>query len=289
MGAWIAVVGGGLAIGWYFSSGSAKSSGGADDKVPLTEPGVGVGGGSLIYDPPKDVETPEDKIETNATWGRRAQNWLIAEGYDPGMAVSAVTKFLTGQNRTILEQSLINLALVKFGAPPEDVPVPEVPAPQPKPNPQPKPVPKPVKPLPMVKSFTYYTVRRGDTVGIIAARFSTSWWNIFIANDVAGLRPDGSKGILYSPYSIKPGMTLVIPTKASGGLNAPPSTKSGPVRYHTVKPGETLTTIGAKYRVHPSSIFTANDKVGPRPDGSRGIMISPLSLKAGWRLVIPYN
>jgi LysM repeat protein len=280
LGAWIAVVGGGLAIGWYFSSNTATSSSkAAESPVPLTESGVGVGGGQFIYDPPTQVETPNTAITTNAEWSRKAQNSLISKGYDPGTVVSAITKFITGQNRTTLEQFLVNMALMEFGAPPDDVPIPEITAPQPKPPTTP---PRNVPPLPM-------TVARGETIGIISARYKTSWWNIYIANDKLGLRPDGSQGILTGPYAIKPGMRLVIPTKASGTLTEPPATKAGPLRYHTVKTGETLTTIGAKYRVHPSTIFTANDVVGRRADGSAGFMRTPTSLKAGWRLIIPYN
>lgn len=286
IGAWIGVVGGGLLIGWYFSKGATKPDSGV--QVPLTEPGVGQGGGQFIFDPPTQVETPAAEIQTNSDWARKATNWLIAKGYDPSASVSAVTKFLTGQNRTLHEQTLINLALLEYGAPPDEVPLPETPAPQPKPSPAPG-TPKPVKPLPMVKSFTYHTVATGQTIGSIAKQYKTSWWNIYIANDKLGLRPDGKPGTLTNPYTVKPGMILVIPTRASGGLTPPPSTKFGPLRYHTVRKGETLTTIGKLYGVHSSSIFIANDVVGPRPDGSKGFLLSPASVKTGARLIIPYN
>lgn len=284
VGAWVGVVGGGLLIGWYFSKGSAKNVA-ATPAVPLTDPGVGTGGGQFVYDPPTAVTNPNtDKITDNATWSRQAINWLIAQGYDPGMAQTAVSKFINGTNRTLQEQTLINLALIHFGSPPESVPIPEVPQTPPvvsvPPGPKPKPVPK---------AFAHYTVKMGDTIGKIATEQHTSWWNIYVANDKVGLRPDGSRGVMNGPWDTRPGMVLLIPNTAAGRTGPPPQ-KGGPIRYYTVQNGDTVTSIATKFHLHPANVFQANDVAGPRPDGSRGFLVNPSQhLKPGLRLVIPYQ
>lgn len=289
IGAWVAVVGGGLAIGWYFSKGTAKNNAAATPPlVPVTDPGVGTGGGQFIYDPPTNVTNPNtNAITDNATWSRRAINWLIAQGYDPGMSQSAVSKFLNGTNRTLTEQTLINLALVELGAPPEDVPLPETPVTPPVVTPKPPP-----KSPPPTSSFTRYTIKNGDSIGKIAVAFHTSWWNIYVANDKAGLRPDGSKGVMNGPWDTRPGTVLVIPTTATG-LRTPPNVKSNaPLRYYTVPAGkgETVSAIAKKYNIHPANLFQANDIAGRRPDGSKGFLINPAQMiKPGTRLIIPYQ
>lgn len=283
VGAWIGVVGGGLLIGWYFSKSSAKNNASADTPlVPTTDPGVGTGGGQFIYDPPTSVDNPgnTDQILDNATWGRRATNWLIAQGYNPDTSQTAVTKFLSGVARSVIEQSLINLALVKFGTPPEGVLLPE-----PTMNPG---DPTPPKTIP--QQFTFHTVRPGDTIGTLAVRYGTSWWNIYVANDMVGLRPDGSRGVLSGPWAFKVGMRLVIPTSASGGLRKPPAQKAGPIRYYTAVNGDTVTTVATKFHIHPANVFEANDVVGMRADGTRGFLVNPSQkIPAGKRLVIPYQ
>lgn len=284
LGAWVAVVGGGLAIGWYFSKGTASNNAAAQTQVPLTDPGVGSGGGQFVYDPPTNVTDPNtDVIADNSTWARRAINWLIAQGYDPGTAQSAVTKFINGTNRTLTEQTLINLALVQFGSPPEDVPLPEVPQ-----TPPGQGIPE-TKPPTQMKAFNYYTIRAGDSVGSIATRFNTSWWNIYIANDRVGLRPDGSRGVMSGPWDTKPGTLLVIPATAAG-LRKPPATKGGPIRYYTTVNGDTVTSVATKFHIHPANLFQANDIAGVRPDGSKGFLINPSQkLKPGLRLIVPYQ
>lgn len=290
VGAWVAVVGGGLLIGYYFSKGSADKANDEAASGPLTEPGVGQGGGQFIYEPPTSVETPNSDPQTNAEWGRKAINWLIAEGYDAGVSQAAVTKFLTGQNRSLHEQTLINLALIKFGSPPEEVPLPEGGTPTiPKP-PAPKP-PTPKPPTSAHKPYFIHTVRAGDSPTKILKHYPyiKSWWVVYVANDKLGLRPDGSKGVMSNPYDLKPRTRLIIPGVATPAaatqIRGP---KAGaPLRWHTVQARETLTAIGKKYGVHPWVIYTANDVVGMRANGSKGILLA-MGVKPGQRLIIPY-
>lgn len=285
LGVWLLVAAGGLTIGYYFNT--RASSGGKTEQVPLTEPGVGTGGGQFIYDPPTQVETPTTGITTNAQWAIQAKNWLISRGSDPGIATTAIDKYLLGQNRTLIEQGFINLVLIQFGAPPEEVPVPENPIPQvPKPTP-----PAPSKPVP-IKSWTFYTVQRGDTPGKITAKFpGRNWFAIYVLNDRVGLRPDGTPGVMAHPYDLKPGKVLIIPTVPSGLVAKVPGPKKGvPPRYYTVTVADrgSLTNIGKKFGVHPWNIYTANDIVGRRADGSAGFLRS-FSVKPGQRLIIPYQ
>lgn len=285
IGAWIAVVGGGLGIGWYFSKGAAKQASG--NNVPLepqAESGVGVGGGQFIYDPPTNVDTPDSNtITDNNTWANRAINWLIAKGYDPGLSQSAISKFINGTNRTLTEQAMINLALIQFGNPPENVPLPDTPVTPPTTTP---PV---TNPPTNTKPYTLYKVQPGENITTVAAKFKTSWWNIFVANDKVGLTPSGSHGVMVSPFENIVGKTLVIPTSAAA-LKPPPKT-TGRYWYYTVQGrGESLFQIQAKTGVSVANIYLANDTLNRRPDGTKGIMTHPYQkLKPGVRVIIPYQ
>lgn len=129
LGGWIAVIGGGLAIAYFVNRGQARQ----DAQIePLVETGVGTGlvpAGAIVqpYQPSEDVE-PED----NPAWGRKVLNWLIGMNADPATADNAIRKYLSGENLSIQENALINMALVKFGAPQETLPpikVPTIPPP----------------------------------------------------------------------------------------------------------------------------------------------------------------
>lgn len=193
LGAWVAVVGGGLAIAYW------NRNNGSSDEVEIVEDtgspeGVGEGGSWVAVPPPN---TPVDggggiKYESNEAWGQAAINWLIAQGYSPGVASSAITKALNGgvdingTKMSIQEWSLWSLALTKFGsppypvnvAPPVSVPGPVTPGPKP-PTTKP-PVPKP----PTNKTPPYIDVvaKRGDTISKIAARHNKSWQVVWAFN-----------------------------------------------------------------------------------------------------------
>lgn len=118
-GAWLGVVGGGLAIAYFINKNQA-----AKDATPaesqLGESGVGTGGSQLIYDPPTNV-TPESPVEdaTNQGWGVKALNYLISLNVDPSTADNAVRKYLSSMVLTPQEAALMNLVRLRFGAPPE--------------------------------------------------------------------------------------------------------------------------------------------------------------------------
>lgn len=158
LGAWIAVVAGGLGIALW----SRNRDSGEVEIVEDTsgDPGVGEGPGTpgfIPINPPN--QTPGDNVtenyNTNEEWGRAAIEYLIAQGHPAAIANSAITKALAGgeingAKMSAQEWSLWSIALKKLGPPPTPVNVPPpttgVPGPviPPPPPPIKKPVPKPV-------------------------------------------------------------------------------------------------------------------------------------------------
>jgi nucleoid-associated protein YgaU len=172
---------------------------------------------------------------TDEDWGTAATNWLIAKGYDPATADSAVRKYLESAQMSAQEFALITLALGALGAPPQILPAPvfgpptaPVPTPPvttttpppvttpttPKPTPVvPKPKPKP-KPAPAPKKITYYTVKPGDTLSGIALKYyhnGHNWSPIYNANKHGVRRADGTTGMISNPNLIRVGWKLIIP------------------------------------------------------------------------------
>lgn len=226
LGAWVGVVGGGLGLMLYVRRQNASSDGGytgtantSDDAVMQYEdvsipPGVGTGG--WTYTPPvSDTgsgSTAPDP-DTNETWARRAVNGLIALGYDPSVADSALRKYMEGSQLGASEYALVTIALGKYGAPPVLLPAPIF-GPPTAPNPaagagkpttvtKPKPVTKP--------HVRYYTVLPGQTLSGIAKRHGLTWQAVFNANKKGKKRADGSAGILDDPNKIRPGQKLILP------------------------------------------------------------------------------
>lgn len=122
LGGWIVVVAGGLGIGYMINRRMASAPTEDPSSQQLTETGVGLGGGQMIYDPPSSG-SGSDVIETNASWGRKAIQHLIAMNYDANTADSAINKYLTGRARTTAEKAMVALVLATLGPPPESVPV----------------------------------------------------------------------------------------------------------------------------------------------------------------------
>lgn len=124
VGGWIIVVAGGLGIAYFINRGQAESA----TQQPLVDPGVGTG---LIpagagFQPEEGGQEPE---QTNQQWGVQALNHLIGQGHDPATSDNAVRKYLSGEDLTLTENSLINLAILALGAPPDPLPPVNVPEP----------------------------------------------------------------------------------------------------------------------------------------------------------------
>lgn len=94
-----------------------------------------------------------------------------------------------------------------------------------KPAPAPAPKPKPAAPAPKPKPATY-TVKAGDTLSGIAAKYGTSWQELQRINGLANAN------------LIFPGQVLTLP----GGSKPAPQK-----RTYTVRAGDTLSGIAARY------------------------------------------
>lgn len=139
LGAWFAVVGVGLGISYYVRRQGNNTPTVVTDTSG--DPGVGMGGSGWVSTTPSTgggsvaPATPT----TNDQWGVAAINWLIAKGYPPVQADTAVRKYLNGDKLSVQEFSLMTILLAAMGVPPQGVPI------QPG---DPTPTPDPVTPTP---------------------------------------------------------------------------------------------------------------------------------------------
>lgn len=233
LGAWVAVVAGGVGIAWYTRKGGAGDT--TDDTTDQIDtsgvPGVGDGsvGGWVSTTPPNasgddGSVAPDTKPTTNEAWGQLVINGLIALGYSPTLVDSAVRKYLAAEQLSVSEFTIIGLALAKYGSPPIPLPPsgqnppttnPTNPPP-PKSTPPPvKPAPKPPAPKPAPKpKVRYYTVKSGDNLWNIAKKYygnGALYGRIYNANRKGVRRADGSTGMIVKPSLIYAGWKLIIP------------------------------------------------------------------------------
>ena len=129
IGAWILVVGAGLALGYFMNKRKSSDLEGGQSG----EAGVGEGGsGWDVVPPPSSDVVPEEL--TNMTWALKAQTYLIAQGYPATEAVNAINKYIYSMDLTLEEKALVDLVLKKYGPPPEPlapITVPKSPPPTP--------------------------------------------------------------------------------------------------------------------------------------------------------------
>lgn len=116
LGAWIAIVGGGLAFAYYTSTHSTTTS-------STVDPGVAAGYDSTTGTDTTDTtdtttDTGTTGIVDNDSWGTAAVNALIARGYSATDAQTAISKYLNGGSPSLKDTALINLAILLVGAPP---------------------------------------------------------------------------------------------------------------------------------------------------------------------------
>lgn len=221
LGAWIAVVGGGLGFALYTrkQTGSTTDTTGANSPVDTSGvPGVGAGGSGQFVDvtPPTGNGDVAQAPTDNDSWGTQAINYLIAQGYDSTVSDSAIRKYLALDALSAQEYSLVNIALRHMGAPPVPLPPPMFGPPTlPKPSttpahkpPAPPPAKKPPAPRPRIR---YYVVRPGDTLSAIGHRYNVSWQSIYNANRYGTTRADHTPGMIHNPNLIHIGWRLIIP------------------------------------------------------------------------------
>lgn len=90
-----------------------------------------------------------------------------------------------------------------------------------------------------------HTVKRGESLSVIAERYGTTWQAIAEANDLS------------DPRTIVAGQRLKIPTSGTTGSSG--SVPSGCSKQHVVEKGEWVWQIARDYGVSPYSILAAND------------------------------
>ena len=90
-----------------------------------------------------------------------------------------------------------------------------------------------------------YIVRRGDTLGNIAARFGVTVADILRANPQ-----------ITDPNAIRVGQRIIIPRRGR-----PPVTPPGARRRYVVRPGDTLGSIAARFGVTVDDILRANPQI----------------------------
>lgn len=132
LGAWVAVVAGGLGIAIYTRRQSNANSEPAIVDDTSGTPGVGVGGSGMYTDLTPVVTPPTAASYTdNDSWGQAAINRLTAMGYNSGQVYSAITKALAGgsgdNQLSVSEYAIWSEAVRVLQAPPTPIAIPTPP------------------------------------------------------------------------------------------------------------------------------------------------------------------
>lgn len=215
LGAWLAVVGGGLGLAIYTRRQNAATptvdpnNPDAQPEDTGTTPGVGMGGSGQWVDlnPPANGSSDTGSAQTNDEWGFQTIAKMIASGYSPIKVNSGITKFLGQQTLDAQEEAIVSEALRRFGSPPTPVPGPFGPgAVGTPPNSARWPTPK--------APFFTYTVQNGDTLANIASHYGTTQKNLYAYNAVkldVRARLTGNKTSSQGGKYIYAGTDLTIP------------------------------------------------------------------------------
>lgn len=122
---WLVVVLGGLGIA-YWSTKKSGSSSSADTVSDETVPsGAFTSADQVTTGSITGSATDTDTDVSNDTWGRNAENELLARGYDPTLVDTAIRKYLASQPLNASETAVITAALRAVGAPPSPLPPPD--------------------------------------------------------------------------------------------------------------------------------------------------------------------
>lgn len=98
---------------------SGSTDGGSDAGV---YDGLATQGTVTVVQQPTNPADVTPTVETNDTWVDKGARWLIANDKAPGtVAISALTKYVNGQDRTYDENQLVEAVIKQFGPPPEGV------------------------------------------------------------------------------------------------------------------------------------------------------------------------
>lgn len=298
LGMWVLVIAAGLGVGWYMN----RNQGSKDDGLAegqYGESGVGVGGGAWTPVGPSTPSNPEPE-PSNQLWSTKAQTWLVTQGIRPTLAAGAIGKYLYGQALSEQEQAVVDMALAKFGPPPEPVSPPDVPAPQPEIG-----APGNFRTTAVgawdiwtqwdaVPGALFYTLRHGE---LEWKTFGTSW---HFGALTPGAVYSGANAFAVSATTVEgrgPEATLSVtlpgaPTGAVTPTPGPaPAAPAGP-RTYTVQPGDSLWAIALRHYGNATrwrEIYNANRGVIEERARSYGNANSNDGnlIYAGTQLVIP--
>jgi LysM repeat protein len=92
-----------------------------------------------------------------------------------------------------------------------------------------------------------YTIRAGDSLGLIAQRFEIPMRSLMTANRIS------------DPNLIQPGQKLVIPDQSERRSSPPVGPSQTGFYYHSVRPGETLSHLAQMYDSTPDAIASYNN------------------------------
>lgn len=296
LGMWVVVIAAGLGVGWYMNR-NQGSSGDGTAEGQYGESGVGTGGAAWTPVGPTPPTAPEREFD-NQMWLAKAQTWLITQGIRPTLAAMALGKYLYGQALTEQERAVVDMALEKFGPPPEPVSPPDVP-------PDVPPVPAQPSNL-VVTGKNNHTVTFAWTPAFGAAGYrirdagQSTWWPTPIPVAVyKGLRGGTTyhfEVVAYNDNGSSTPATIDVTTEP----DPPPQAQAAPApapaapepSRHTVAPGDTLWGIALRAYGNASrwhEIYAANQGVieerarqAGRQNSSGGHWIYP-----GTVLVIP--
>ncbi|MCF6464492.1 LysM peptidoglycan-binding domain-containing protein [Clostridium sp. Cult2] len=109
-------------------------------------------------------------------------------------------------------------------------------------------IPQMAPPVPPCPNGFYYTIRPGDTIFALSQRFGVSVQAIINANP----------GI--DPNNLQIGQVICIPQMAPPIPPLPPCPNGF---YYTIRPGDTLFTIGQRFNVPVQEIINANPGIDP--------------------------
>lgn len=116
LGAWIAVVGGGMGIAWYSQSRSPSAA--EEGDVLLAEPDVGEGG-SPIFAPVEPGEPSPPEFLTLDGWIAKAIRQAGALGASPLEIERALRLYARGSTLTVKQGDLVNRVIRLIGPAPE--------------------------------------------------------------------------------------------------------------------------------------------------------------------------
>lgn len=102
--------------------GSPDDGGMADDEATDAYAGLASGGTVTVVQAATNPAATEETIKTNDMWVREGAEWLVAHGHSTGsVALTALTKYINGVDRSYAEQELVDLWFKEKGAPPDGV------------------------------------------------------------------------------------------------------------------------------------------------------------------------